>query len=237
LISSLVLTGLDAEARALARALALPRLGALGFAAFGRGPVRVAAVGIGARALDDRWAALTAGLPVGLAVSAGVCGGLDPRLRPGDLVLPARVLAPDGEVLAVSGAVREALVARLTAVAPAATLVTSDEVLGTPEAKAALRARTGAAVVDMESARIMRCAAAAGVPALVVRAVSDGAGETVPDQLLALVEPGGRVRAARAVRAIATSSGLLRDALRLRRTTRRALHAVAWAVGALGDAA
>jgi adenosylhomocysteine nucleosidase len=208
-------------------------LGALGFAAFGRGSLRVAAVGIGARLLDRRWAALAAGGPVGLAISAGVCGGLDPRLRPGALVVPERVAAPEGEVLTVTLTTRDALLVRLGGAPAISTLATAPGVLATEEAKAALRARTGADAVDMESAAIMRRAGAAGASRLVVRGVSDAAGEALPAELLALVEPDGRVRASRAVAAVVTSPAVLRDALRLRRSTRRALDAVASALRAL----
>ena len=88
----------------------------------------------------------------------------------------------------------------------------------------------------MESAAILRRAAAQGIPALVVRAVSDTADETVPAALGRLVTPDGRVRAAQAVAALVTSRAVLRDALRLRRSTRRALGAVGAALGALAAA-
>jgi adenosylhomocysteine nucleosidase len=217
----------------LARALALPRLGTLGFAAFGGGRLRVAAVGIGAPLLDRRWAALAAAGPIELAISAGVCGGLDRRLRPGTLVVPERVAAPGGDVLTVTLTMRDALLARLGGAAAISTLATADAVLATAEAKAALRARTGADAVDMESAAIMRRAGDVGASRLVVRGVADAAGEALPAELLALVEPDGRVRASRAVAAVVTSPAVLRDALRLRRSTRRALDAVASALRAL----
>lgn len=230
---TLVLTGLESEAHALARALEIPRLGRADFVAFGRGRLRMAAVGLGAGRLDARWDAMAGDGPVAQVVSAGVCGGLDPALRPGDLIVPQRVLAPGGEVLDVSPAMRRAILDRIGPVPAAAILATSDRVLSTPEAKADLRARTGAAAVDMESAAVMRRAAAAGAAALVVRGVSDAAGETVPAELLEVMSPDGHVRAVRALAALVFSPRLVGDALRLRRDTRRALGAVASALRGL----
>jgi adenosylhomocysteine nucleosidase len=199
--------------------------------------MRVTAVGIGAGALDSRWAALAARWPPELAVSAGVCGGLDPHLAPGTLVVPERVLAPDGEVLMVSPALRRLVLDRVEAAIPVGSLVTSRAVLATPAAKAGLRAQTGAGAVDMESAAILRRAAAAGIASLVVRAVSDAADEAVPAALGRLVAPDGRVRVAQAVAAVVTSPAVLRDALRLRRSTQRALGAVGAALWVLAGAA
>ena len=51
-------------------------------------------------------------------------------------------------------------------------------------------ARTGAAVVDMESFEVAACSAAAGIPVAVIRAVSDSPGSRMPDLNRAL-NPGG----------------------------------------------
>ena len=86
MVAILVLTAVELEARALARALSLPLLPSLSFPAFGRGTLRVAPVGLRAGLLAARWTALVAASDRPLVVSAGVCGGLDPDLRVGDLV-------------------------------------------------------------------------------------------------------------------------------------------------------
>ncbi len=59
--------------------------------------------------------------------------------------------------------------------------------VATAEAKAALFASSGAVAVDMESSVILAHAAAAGCPTLVVRGVSDAAGESVPLELIELM--------------------------------------------------
>ena len=223
----LILTAVELEAAGLARELELPALTGLPYRAFGHGSTRIVPVGLGAALLSARWAAGLAGLDDPLVVSAGVCGGLDPRLVPGDLVLPTRVLGAGLEELPVSSAAHARALALAGPRVETGMLVTSASVLATPEDKAALRGATGAVAVDMESAPIVTAARAAGAAALVVRGVSDGAGASVPAALSALVSPEGRVRGGRALVLALTRPQTLPRALALRRDSRLALAAVA----------
>ena len=236
----LILTAVELEAAGLARELELPAEAARArrasdrsspYRSYGRPGLRIAPVGLGALLLSERWAACRDGFTAPLVISAGVCGGLDPRLAPGDLVVPARVLAPDGETLAVAPADARALAAAGTAAT--GTLVTTLTVVGSPAAKAALRSATGAEAVDMESAAILAAAQADGLEAVVVRAVSDGAAESVPAELSALLGPEGRLRGRRALLLALTRPQALPRALELRRGSRRALAAVARVLAAL----
>jgi adenosylhomocysteine nucleosidase len=225
---TLILTAVELEAAGLARELELPALSDLPYRAFGRGTTRIVPVGLGAVLLLERWATGVAGLGAPLVISAGVCGGLDPRLAAGDLVVPARVLASDGTPLAVaSGAHARALRCAGGEAVEAGTLATVAAILATPADKAALRAASGAAAVDMESAPILAAARAAGLDALVVRGVSDDAGASVPAALSGLVSREGRVRGGRVLLLALTQPQTLPQALALRRGGRRALAAVA----------
>jgi len=103
--------------------------------------------------------------------------------------------------------------------------------VATPEAKAALRAATGAVAVDMESAVILEAAAARGFPSLVVRAVTDEARETLPDEVMRLMGADGRIRGAGLL--ALTRPRVLRRALQLRRSTSLALLSVAASLGRL----
>lgn len=222
----LILTAAELEARALARHLELPALPTIGVPAFGRGTVRVAPVGLRAALLASRWAGLHLGLDQPLVISAGVCGALAPELQTGDLVLPESVIGPAAERLNVT----PTAYARAAALAPAArpgTLATATEVVGTVAAKAALRARTGAVAVDMESSVVLAFAARAGCPTLVVRGVSDAAGEEVPAELIDLVTEAGKLRPGRALALSVTRPSVLPRAFALRQATQRALAAVA----------
>jgi adenosylhomocysteine nucleosidase len=223
----LILTAVEFEAAGLARELELPTLAGLPYRAFGRGSTRIVPVGPGAALLSARWTAGLDGLADPLVVSAGVCGGLDPRLVPGDLVLPTRVVGAGGEAQPISASAHARALALAGARADTGLLATSASVLTTPEDKAALRAATGAVAVDMESAPIVTAARSAGVAALVVRGVSDAAGSSVPAALSALVSPEGRVRGGRALLLALTQPQTLPRALALRRGSRLALASVA----------
>ena len=230
MVAILVLTAVELEARALARALSLPSLPSLSFPAFGRGTIRVAPVGLRAGLLSSRWTALVSASDRPLVVSAGVCGGLDPTLRAGDLVLPDGVISDGGLRLPVTGSVAQRAAAA-GAAARAGVMATASRAVATPEAKAALRAATGAVAVDMESAAILEAAAARGCFSLVVRAVSDDARETLPDELMHLVGADGRIRCGGVL--VLARPRVLRRALQLRRSTRRALASVAGSLARL----
>ena len=234
----LILTAVELEAAGLARELEVPAEtgppGRSPYRTYARPGFRIAPIGLGASLLSERWASCREGLTAPLVVSAGVCGGLDPRLAPGDLVVPARVLTLDGEALVVPPPAHARVLAAAGAAATG-TLVTAGSVVGTPAAKAALRSATGAVAVDMESGAILAAARAGGLEAVVVRAVSDGAAESVPAELSALVGPEGRLRGGRALILALTRPQTLPRALELRRGSRRALAAVARVLAALRD--
>ena len=103
--------------------------------------------------------------------------------------------------------------------------------MATPGAKARLWVETAAVACDMESAPILEWARARGIPAAVIRAVSDTAERGVPADLAAVVEPDGRVRTIRAVRAVLARPRAFADALTLRSGTNAALKSVARALG------
>lgn len=86
-------------------------------------------------------------------ISAGFAGGLDPALRVGDT---------------------------LVSDSPATLLLSRAIPIETPEEKVAAFRTTGARIVDMETAVIAAACAAAGIPLVAVRAVSDSADEALP---------------------------------------------------------
>jgi adenosylhomocysteine nucleosidase len=225
LTAILVLTAVELEARALARALSLPPLPSLPFLAFGRGTLRVAPVGLRACLLADRWPALVSASDRPLVVSAGVCGALDPGLQVGDIVLSDSVINEAGTHLSVTASPSQRAAIAMGGNAHRGAMASSSRIAATPEAKAALRAATGAVAVDMESAAIVEAAAAHGCASMVLRGVSDDARESLPEELMGLLRADGRIRGG-GVFALARPRVLAR-ALRLRRATRLALGSVA----------
>src|SRR5262249_28874950 len=155
---------LRVEARALRRGLAASADTAQAHVVrTGYGPVRAAAAA----------ARIAAAGPQALAVG-GVAGALTDDLRVGDLVVATEVIAADSTIGAMSvscpsaplltGELRRAgLAVRAGGIAPAGPLVRHGQ-------HAAL-ARAGAIAGDMESAPLL--SAAAGGPAVVLRAISD----------------------------------------------------------------
>lgn len=222
----LVLAAVELEARGLARELELLRLSGFPFPVYDRAGLRVAPAGLRAALLPDRWAALVTGLGSPLVISAGSCGALSPELEVGDLILPESVLGPGGERLNVTPSVHAAAVG-LARDACTGLLLTSSELVATPEAKAERWHATGASAVDMESATILAWASRQGCPALVVRAVSDTARQHLPAELVGLVTREGRLRAGRAFALALTRPHTIPRALALHRGARAALKRIA----------
>ena len=147
-----------------------------------------------ARAMADELAASN----VQGLVSFGLAGGLDPALAGGTLVLPAAVADEAGERWEVEVGWRAALLAAGgDAVAAVELSAGVHETVADRHGKEALRARTGAAICDMESQHVARAARTAGIPFLVVRAIADTADARLPAWTLAAIDQEGRVRTAR----------------------------------------
>ena len=121
-----------------------------------------------------------------MVISWGVCGGLDPRLRPGDLILGAEVVSAEGRIN-TDEAVTSSLAQRLI---DAGARVAVERVAGvsspvsTARAKAELRLATGAAAVDMESLTAGRFALERRTPFAILRAVADPADRDLPPLVL-----------------------------------------------------
>ena len=217
----LVLSAVDVEARGLARHLGLPRLRHSAWPHFAAGALEIACVGLRASQLPARAAELSA---FDVVISAGACGALAPGLSAGDLVVPEVV---------VDAAGRRWTSAPLRRLPATGTLLTVADVVETPAQKSRLWLETGARAVDMESAHVLAWAAERGIPAAVIRGVSDGAGRGVPGALAASVRDDGRVRPLHAVTAALGRGAAFADLLELRAGTAAALKTVAGALATL----
>ena len=149
-------------------------------------------------------------------MSIGIAGGLAPDLVPGDVVVATGVSA--GGVRHPAHPQVVAALARRLADAPVrvvlADVVGVEAAVLSPHAKAALRAETGAAAVDMESHVAAAFAEAHGLPFCAVRVVCDPADRALPAAIAQALKPDGEpdilaVLAALARRR-ATVSGLVR---------------------------
>lgn len=138
-------------------------------------------------------------------VSFGLAGGLEPTLAPGDLLLATSVVAGQG-VFAADAALADKLAVGVKAAGARlsdAIFAGVDEAILTPEHKAALRARTAAAAVDMESHVAARFAGAFNLPFAALRAVSDPAGRALPKLAAQALRPDGGVHYGRVIAGLA----------------------------------
>lgn len=123
-------------------------------------------------------------------VSAGLCGGLDPSLKSGDLVLGERVVSAQGDIVIADK--------RLSSAADKfsprhVAIFGSDEIVDSVEKKKALFQRYAAETVDMESHGAARAAARAEIPFIAIRVVADGSARALPKAALRAVTPTGGV--------------------------------------------
>ncbi len=165
--------------------------------------------------------------PAGV-ISFGLCGGLDPALRVGDLVVGGAVVA-GGERFEADWAWTERLLAALPG-AVRADVAGGEAMITTPAAKAALRRETGAAAVDMESHAVAR----AGVPFAILRAVSDPADRALPRAAQVGLKADGEADVGAVLRALIARPGELPALLRIAREAERAFRALRDARDLLG---
>jgi adenosylhomocysteine nucleosidase len=144
---------------------------------------------------------LLAGPKPCLLVCAGFAGGLDPRLRTGDLVVAENLSTPE-------------VLARVRSVAVDATAFSCGSILSRAlpvesiADKATLFRETGALAVDMESEAVAAACRAAGVPLLVVRTISDPADAALPVPFADWFDVGGqRPRVGGLLKYLATHPG------------------------------
>ena len=164
-------------------------------------------------------------------LSFGVAGALSPALRVGDVALAATV-RDAGRTLHADAAWTARLAARTGA--RLLTVAGVDAVAATPQAKAALRAQSGAALVDMESHLAARAAAAHGLPFAVLRVVSDRAEHGLPPAALAGMGADGGVDAGAVLAALTRHPGQLPALVRTGLDAGRAFRALAAARHAAG---
>jgi len=128
--------------------------------------------------------------------SWGMAAGLDPGLAAGALVIPDRVIGSQAHEYAPDSLWRRRVLDRLGEAVTMCgdPLADTPSILDTPEAKAAIFERTGAAAADMESAAVAQVAAEREVPLLVIRVVLDAAAVTLPGSLGRVTDDTGRVR-------------------------------------------
>jgi nicotinate-nucleotide adenylyltransferase len=176
-------------------------------------PVRVVQVGVGPGAdFSAPWSeSLTRG---DMVILAGVAGALDPTCAPGTAHWVREVVDAEGcrWIPPIQGR-------------GAVTLAGADGVVGVPGAKRTERERSGACIVDCESAAFARTATARGWRWGVVRGVSDGAHDTIPPWMPTLLRRDGSVDAGAVASALLTNPMRAAAMVRSGRDAARAMRA------------
>ncbi|MGH7002218.1 MAG: hypothetical protein ACREEA_12015, partial [Stellaceae bacterium] len=171
-------------------------------------------------------------------VSFGICGGLDPRLASGTLMLPRAVRSEAGERWETDGAAYAVLSAALDRAGIAAArddILGAAEIAGTAARKSALFRQSGACAIDLESHLVARAARSAGLPFVVLRAIADPAGHGLPPAAAVGLDGAGRAALGPVLWSVARWPRQIPDLLRLALETRRALQALRRGVRALSD--
>jgi 4-hydroxy-3-methylbut-2-en-1-yl diphosphate reductase len=140
---------------------------------------KVVRTGMGHVRADAAAQRLASAIEPGAAiVLAGISGGLDPALRPGEIVVATSVRGPDGEERDLSGPDAAAVATELRGDGHRVHLgpIVSSKTLVHGDRRTEL-ARTGALAVDMESAWVAGPLAAHRL--VIVRLVADTAGNVV----------------------------------------------------------
>jgi nucleoside phosphorylase len=138
--------------------------------------------------------------------SCGFAGALDPALRIGDVVCAKDTPVPN---------------------AKAVTFTCAERVAITAAEKSALRERTGADAVEMESAVIERVCRESGVACIVLRAISDSAGEDLPLDFNRLMTAGEKLSSLKLAFAILRSPQKIPGLMRLGRNSALAAQRLA----------
>jgi len=179
----------------------------------------------------------------GLA-NIGVSGGLDPRMKTGDLIVAERILEdgkedPSGcwsQDSRITEFAHEVLISKKISVHCGDILTVTQAVL-TVEQKKSLYEKTRASAVDMESAGVARAAKEANIPFFSIRAVCDEATRSVSSDLFNLIDGDGEVKRGTLVQQVLRKPSLVIDLFRMGRDFSRALNALrrGWGVQIKND--
>lgn len=138
--------------------------------------------GAGPRRTAAAVSAALAGFPADALASTGLCGAVEPDLRPSQIVVATGVAY--GEARYATAPLECALAHRRGVIR------TIDHIARTAEEKR-FWCSTGALAVEMEAAAVAERALAGGIPFYCVKAVSDLADETLANDLNAALRPDG----------------------------------------------
>ena len=167
-------------------------------------------------------------------VSFGIAGSLNTDLAAGTLVLPGRIVAPDGEAHKCSEGWNDRLAGQVLRTVRVARvdLVCVSEPVVTSVQKQQLADSTACSAVDMESLAVARVALARNIPFIAVRAIADEADQDLPMAAQAAMADDGSISTGKVLFSLIRQPTQLADLMRLgrqnakaKRTLSRVTHA------------
>ena len=151
-------------------------------------------------------------------VLAGLAGGLEATIRPGDAHWISHVLDLEGNLIARSPQRAEGA---------GKSICTVQTAVETASAKRSLHQATGADLVDMESQRFVEVCVELGIAWEILRGVSDEANHDLPPGSLDLVDSRGKPRMRKVIRYLACNPLRILSLMKLARRASRAMKHVA----------
>lgn len=181
------------------------------------GPIRILTVGMGpTNAAESFCAAVQAATP-SFVVTGGFAGGLNPELKRSELIWDADPGFPALAWMEQSGGRR-------------GTFHCQPSIAVTSKAKAALRQRTGADAVEMESGVIRAECQRRGIPSATLRVISDTADADMPLDFNRITTPDLRLSPWRLAREILQHPWSIPRLIRFQGETTHAAHRLASAL-------
>ncbi len=197
-----IIVGLQAEARLARR---------LGGSVYIGGGTATGAVAASRRAVAEAAPAL---------ISLGLAGGLDPALRPGDVIVPEVVLIGRCALRADPG------LGQMLGGMTQHRILGAESIAANVLSKQRLRDETGAAALDLESGVVATLATQRGMPFAALRVICDPAERALPPAALVALNQRGAIGLFAVLRSILAHPAQLPALLALTRdaaTARRAL--------------
>lgn len=187
-------------------------------------PVVVCLTGVGEAKVAACLPRMLNRFPVRLAMVVGLCGGLSPDVTRGRVYAPRFVKHVDQPEEVEQPLVEAVDLARCTS------LVTVRDEVVSVAAKQKLHVETGASLVDMEAFAAAQILQDAGVPWLVIKAVSDDAETAINPRITRLLQPDGGVKWNALFWEVLTHPSLIRELVQLGKGSGEAMKSLTRAV-------
>ncbi len=182
----------------------------------------------GPGALAARQGVENSAITNGPIILAGLAGALQEDMAKGSAYVATRVIDGAGQSWHPTGTAEGSLPGP-----SGPTIISTVHTITTTQDKRALAERTGADLVDLESAAFAEAASAAGRRWAIVRGVSDGLHDALPEDIDEWVDEQGRTRTSAVIAAILRRPALVGEVRRLRADSIEAMNAVAGVIDSM----